>query len=60
MCNLEGLTVLQAAASMQNIECADILLTYGADLDHISNNGHAPLTIAIIDNNHDLLRILIN
>lgn len=55
-CNPEGRTALQTVASMQNVECADILLTYGADLGHISSNGRSPLTTAIIDNNHAVLK----
>lgn len=58
-CNPEGRTALQAVASMQNVECADILLTYGADPDYISNNGHSPLTTAITYNNHAVLKIFL-
>lgn len=58
--NPEGRTALQAAASMQNVECADILLTNGADLGYISSNGHSPLTTAIIYNNHDVLKLFID
>ncbi|KAI9848061.1 MAG: hypothetical protein M1837_001163 [Sclerophora amabilis] len=59
-CNPEGRTALQAVASMQNVECADILLTCGADLGYISNNGHSPLTTAIIYNNHTVLKLFID
>jgi ankyrin repeat protein len=59
-CNPEGRTALQAVASMQNVECADILLTNGADLGYISSNGHSPLTTAIIHNNHAVLKLFID
>jgi hypothetical protein len=59
-CNPEGRTALQAVASMQNVECADILLTYGADPDHTSKNGHSPFTTAIMCNNHAVLKIFLD
>jgi ankyrin repeat protein len=59
-CNPEGRTALQAVATMQNVECADILLTYGADLAYISSNGHSPLTTAITYNNHAVLKLFID
>ena len=59
-CNPEGRTALQVVAGMQNVECADILLTHGADLGHISSNGRSPLTTAIIYNNHDVLKLFID
>ncbi|KAL8912014.1 MAG: hypothetical protein Q9171_002927 [Xanthocarpia ochracea] len=58
--NPEGRTALQAAASMQNAECADILLTCGADLDYISKNGHSPFTTAIKCNNHAVLKLFLD
>lgn len=60
VCNPEGLTALQVVSRMQNAECAEILLTNGADLNHMSSNGHTPLTTAILYNNHDVLRLFIN
>jgi ankyrin repeat protein len=60
-CNPEGRTPLQAVvASMQDVECADILLSHGADLGSISSNGHSPLTTAITYNNHAMLKLFIN
>ena len=59
-CNPEGRTALHAVASMQNVECADILLTSGADPGYISSNGHSPLTMAIIYNNHAVLKLFID
>jgi ankyrin repeat protein len=59
-CNPEGRTALQAVASIQNVECADILLTNGADLGYISRNGHSPLTTAIIHNSHAVLKLFID
>jgi len=58
--NPEGRTALHAVASMQNVECADILLTCGADLDYISKNGHSPLTTAIMCNNHAVLKLFLD
>jgi ankyrin repeat protein len=59
-CNPEGLTALQVIANMQNVECADILLTNGADLGYISSNGRSPLTTVIIYNNHVVLKLFMS
>jgi ankyrin repeat protein len=59
-CNPEGRTALHSVASMQNVDCADILLNYGADLGYISNNGHSPLMTAIIYNNHTVLKLFMD
>jgi ankyrin repeat protein len=59
-CNPEGRTALQAVASIQNVEYADILLTNSADLGYISSNRHSPLTTAIIYNNHAVLKLFID
>jgi ankyrin repeat protein len=58
--NPEGWTALQAVIKAQNVECANILLTRGADLGYISKNGHSALTTAIIYNSHAVLKLLIN
>lgn len=58
--NPEGWTALQAVIKAQNVECAKILLTRGADLGYISKNGHSALTTAIIYNGHAVLRLLID
>jgi len=58
--NPEGLTALQAAIKAQNVECANILLTRGANLGYISKNGHSALTMAISYNSHAVLELLIN
>ena len=55
--NPEGRTALQTAAKMRNFECAQILLQGGADLQHISTNGHSPLSMAIMHNSHAVLRL---
>jgi len=57
--NPEGRTALHAVASMNNVECADILLTGGADLYNISKNGHSPFTTAIMCNNHAVLKLFL-
>jgi ankyrin repeat protein len=65
-CNPEGRTALQAVASMQNVSrmqnvnCADILLAYGADMCYVSSNGHSPFTTAIIYNNHAVLKLFVD
>lgn len=58
--NPEGRTALQAVAVTQNVECAAILLQYGADMDHVSRNGCTPLMTAIIHNKHAVLRVFLS
>jgi ankyrin repeat protein len=58
--NPEGWTALQAVTKAQNVECAHILLTCGADLSHMSKNGHSALTTAIIYNSHAVLKLFID
>ena len=58
--NPEGWTALQTAVTMQNIECADTLLTGGADLGHVSSNGLSPLTTAITCNKHAILKLFVD
>ena len=53
--NLEGLMVLQAVTKVQNVECAKIMLTRGAELGYISKNGHSALTTVLIYNSHAVL-----
>ena len=38
----------------------EILLQYGADMGYISSNGHSPLTTAIINNSHTVLKLFID
>ena len=59
-CNPEGRTALHGVASMQSVECADILLTCGANPGYTSSNGYSPLTTAITCNNHAVLKLFIN
>lgn len=58
-CNPEGRTALHVVAGTQNVECARILLTFGADMNYVSNNGHSPLMTAIINNSHDVLKLFV-
>ncbi|KAF2261005.1 ankyrin [Lojkania enalia] len=58
-CNPEGLTALHSVARTQNVECAVLLLDYGADLNAASKNGGTPLTTAIIHNNHSVLHVFV-
>lgn len=58
--NPEGLTALHSVARTHNIECATLLLEYGADLNTMSSNGQTPLSTAIIHNNHPVLRLFVD
>lgn len=59
-CNPEGLTALHSVARTQNVECALLLLEFGTDLNAVSSNGKTPLTIAIIFNNHSVLKLFVD
>lgn len=59
-CNPEGLTALHSVARTQNVDCALLLLEFGADLNAISSNGGTPLTTAITYNNHPVLQLFVN
>ena len=56
-CNPEGRTALQ---TVQDIECANVLLNCGAHPGYVSSNGLAPLTAAIVHNKHDLLKLFVD
>ena len=58
-CNPEGLTALHSVARTHNIECALLLLEYGANLNAMSTNGRTPLMTAIVHNNHPVLRLFV-
>lgn len=58
--NPEGLMALHWAAIRQNLECADILLEHGADMDYMSSNGHTPLMTAIMHNRYEVLRFFLD
>lgn len=59
-CNPEGMTALHSVARTHNIDCALLLLEFGADLNAKSSNGRTPLTTAIIHNNHPVLQLFID
>ena len=59
-CNPEGLTALHSVARTQNVDCALLLLEYGADLNAMSINNGTPLTTAIIHNNHPVLQLFVD
>lgn len=59
-CNPEGLTALHSVARTQNVDCALLLLEFGADLNAMSSNGRTPLTTAITYNNHPVLQLFVN
>jgi hypothetical protein len=58
--NPEGLTALHSVARTQNLECALLLLDYGADLHAAANDGDTPLTTAIVHNNHPVLKVIMD
>jgi len=58
-CNPEGRTALHTVASRQTVECAEVLLTYGADMHLVSKTGYSPFTTAIVYNNHSVLKCFI-
>ncbi len=59
-CNPEGLTALHSVARTQNVDCALLLLEFGADLNAMSSNGRTPLTTAITYNNHPVLQLFVS
>ncbi|KAF3938286.1 Ankyrin-1 [Dactylella cylindrospora] len=59
-CNPEGLTALHSVARTKSVECALLLLEWGADLNAVSSNGRTPLTTAIMHNNHPVLKLFID
>jgi ankyrin repeat protein len=59
-CNPEGLTALHSVARTPNVECARLLLEYGADLNAMSANGATPLSAAIVHNNHPVLKLFMD
>ncbi|KAI3339711.1 ankyrin repeat-containing domain protein [Ustulina deusta] len=59
-CNPEGRTALHWVASIQNAECAHILLEHGANIDQVSSNGHTPFTTAIIYNSYTVLKLFVD
>lgn len=59
-CNPEGMTALHSVARTHNVDCALLLLEFGADLNAKSSNGRTPLTTAIIHNNHPVLQLFVD
>jgi len=59
-CNPEGLTALHSVARTENVDCAHLLLEFGADLNAMSVNGRTPLITAVIYNNHPVLQLFID
>lgn len=59
-CNPEGLTALHSVARTHNTDCAFLLLEYGADLNAMSTQGQTPMTVAIMHNNHPVLRLFVD
>ena len=59
-CNPEGITALHSVARTHNVDCALLLLEYGADLNAMSKNGRTPLSTAVIYNNHSVLQLFVD
>ncbi|OAL52612.1 hypothetical protein IQ07DRAFT_585764 [Pyrenochaeta sp. DS3sAY3a] len=59
-CNPEGLTALHSVARTQNVDCALLLLEFGADLNAVSSTGKTPLATAIIHNNHPVIKLFVD
>jgi ankyrin repeat protein len=57
--NPEGQTALHAAVIAQKVECADLLLQWGASLEDVACNGRTPFTTAITHNSHAVLKLFI-
>jgi hypothetical protein len=58
--NPEGFTALHSVAQTHNTDCAILLIKWEADLNAVSNNGQTPLSIAIMRNNHAMLRVFMD
>ena len=56
---VDGRTCLIHVARTDNASFAMLLLEYGADLNAISASNQTPLTTAIINNSHNVLRLLL-
>ena len=59
-CNPESQIVLQVVASIQNVECVNILLIYGINLNYILKNRHLLFMTMIMCNNHTVLKLFFN
>ncbi|EMD97585.1 hypothetical protein COCC4DRAFT_148962 [Bipolaris maydis ATCC 48331] len=59
-CNPEGRTALHTVASMQNVECARILLDHGANLGLVNSKGFSPIMTAVVHNSHAVLKLFID
>lgn len=44
---------------MQNVNCAEILLKAGANMDYMSSNGRMPLITTIIYNSYAVLKLFL-
>lgn len=58
--NPEGQTALHAAIMMQKVECASVLLESGASLGDVAGNGRTPFVVAIEQNSHAVLELLVD
>lgn len=59
-CGVDGRTALIHAARMDNTAFVMLLLQYGADLNVSSTANQTPLTTAVINNSHNVLRLLLD
>ena len=58
--NPEGQTALHAVARTKNVECALLLLQFGADMNASPGNTGSPLKVAITHNNHPVLQLFVD
>ena len=58
--SVDGVTALLHVARGKPVNFAKLLLDYGADINATSKDALTPLTAAIIYNNHDVLRLLLD
>jgi len=59
-CGVDGVTPLLHAARGKPVSFAKLLLDYGANINATAKEERTPLTTAIIYNNHDVLRLLLD
>ena len=58
--NPEGRTALHSVARSQSVECAEILLGAGADMNEASSNRCTPLMVTIRYNAHTILNLFLS
>lgn len=59
-CGIDGMTGLIHAARRDNTSFGILLLEYGANINATSAAGQTPLTTAVANNSHNILRLLLD